>query len=56
MTDILFWGIIVLAVWTVLWIFFKILKLAWQFTFLGLIILGLSFALPATREWIFDLF
>ena len=48
--------LIVLAAIVVLWILFKALKLIWKFVFIFLIFLGLSFALPAIREWVFGLF
>ena len=48
--------LIVLVAIAVLWVLFKALKLIWKFVFIFLIFLGLSFALPAIREWISGLF
>ncbi len=47
--------LIVLAAIAFLWLFFKAMKLIWKLGFIFLIFLGLSFALPAIRQWIFDL-
>ena len=48
--------LIVLVAIAVLWVLFKALKLIWKSVFIFLIFLGLSFALPTIREWIFNLF
>ena len=55
-TDLRTQILIVLVVVAVLWVLFKALKWIWKFFFLFLIFLGLSFALPAIREWMFGLF
>jgi len=43
----------VLAVIAVLWVMFKVLKMIWKIAFICLVFVGLSFALPAVREWVF---
>ncbi|MCK5082457.1 MAG: hypothetical protein KAR31_06080 [Candidatus Omnitrophica bacterium] len=48
--------LIALVVIAVLWVLFKALKLIWKIGFIVLVVLALSFALPAAREWIFGLF
>lgn len=48
--------VVILVGIAVLWVLFKALKLIWKFVFVFMIFLGLSFALPAMREWIFGLF
>ena len=55
-TDLKTQILIVLVAVAVLWVLFKALKLIWKFVFIFLIFLGLSFALPAIREWVFGLF
>ena len=55
-TDLKTQIIIVLVAIAVLWVLFKALKMIWKLVFIVLIFLGLSFALPAVREWIFGLF
>ncbi len=55
-TDLRIQILIVLVSIALLWFFFKMLKMVWKLTFIVLIFLGLSFALPAMREWIFDFF
>ena len=55
-TDLKTQILIVLVSVAVLWILFKAFKLVWKLVFALLIFLGLSFALPAVREWIFGLF
>ena len=48
--------VMALAALVILWIFFKVLKLIWKITVVFLIFVGLSFALPTMREWIFGFF
>ena len=48
--------LIILVAVAVLWVLFKALKVIWKLVFIFLVFLGLSFALPAFREWIFGLF
>ena len=55
-TDLKTQILIVLVAIAVLWVLFKALKVIWKIVFILLIFLGLSFALPAFREWIFGLF
>ncbi|MCK5013992.1 MAG: hypothetical protein KAS66_09240 [Candidatus Omnitrophica bacterium] len=55
-TDLKTQILIVLVAVAVLWVVFKALKLIWKLAFIFLVFLGLSFALPAFREWIFKFF
>ena len=55
-TDLKIQILIVLVAVVVLWVLFKAVKLIWKFVLIFLIFLGLSFALPAIREWVFGLF
>jgi len=55
-TDIRTQIIIVLVGVAVLWVLFKAIKWAWRVGVVLLILLGLSFILPAVREWAFSLF
>jgi hypothetical protein len=55
-TDLKTQILIVLVAIAVLWVLFKALKIIWKVVFIVLIFLGLSFALPAFREWAFDIF
>ena len=48
--------VIGLAIIVFLWLFIKTLKIIWKVVFIVLIFLVLSFALPALREWILNLF
>jgi len=48
--------LIILAAIAFLWLSIKTLKWIWKLSFGVFIFLGLSFALPAIREWIFGLF
>jgi len=47
---------IVCAAVVILWLFVKSLKIIWKLLFVTLIFLVLSFALPAIREWMLNLF
>jgi len=39
-----------------LWLLLKTMKIVWKFLLILLILLALSFALPAMREWILNFF
>jgi len=47
---------IVLASIVFLWLFIKTLKLIWKLLLITSVFLGLSFALPAVRDWIMNFF
>jgi len=55
-TDLRTQILVVLVAVAVLWVLFKALKLIWKVAFIFLVFLGLSFALPAVREWVFNFF
>ncbi len=55
-TDFRIQILVVLISVALIWLFFKALKAVWKLTFVVLVFLGLSFALPAMREWIFNIF
>lgn len=55
-TDLKTQIIIVLVAVAVLWVLFKAMKWIRKLIFIFLVFLGLSFALPAMREWVFSLF
>lgn len=55
-TDLRTQILIVLVAVAALWVLFKALKLIWKFLVIVLLFLGLSFALPAIRDWVFNFF